>query len=100
MDPETLFGMALGLMPPWQIRRIEFSTETARLDISLDGSARGHLSLSGVWCCRSEGLRYRRGGLAASELLPVRVRPSCPSASRPVPWRLWDQNRGGPLGSP
>lgn len=36
MDPETLFGMALGLMPPWQIKRIEFSTETARLDIYLD----------------------------------------------------------------
>jgi transposase len=36
MDPETLFGLALGLTPPWQVRRIEFSTETARLDIYLD----------------------------------------------------------------
>jgi len=36
MDPETLFGMALGLTSPWQVRRIEFSTETARLDIYLD----------------------------------------------------------------
>ena len=36
MDPEALFGLALGLMPPWQVRRIEFSTETARLDIYLD----------------------------------------------------------------
>lgn len=36
MDTETLFGLALGLMPPWQVRRIEFSPETARLDIHLD----------------------------------------------------------------
>jgi hypothetical protein len=36
MDPEALFGMALGLTSPWQARRVEFSTETARLDIYLD----------------------------------------------------------------
>lgn len=36
MDPETLFGLALGLTPPWQVRRIELSMETARLDISRD----------------------------------------------------------------
>ena len=85
MDPEALFGMALGLMPPWQVRRIEFSTETARLDIYLDGSSRGHLSLPGVWGGGREGLRYRGGGLAASQLLPIRGLPACPSASRPVP---------------
>lgn len=38
MDPETLFGLALGVTPPWQVRRIEFSTEAARLDIYLDFS--------------------------------------------------------------
>jgi len=36
MDPEMLFDTALGLTSPWQVRRIEFSTETARLDIHLD----------------------------------------------------------------
>lgn len=36
MDPETLCGLALGQMPPWQVRRIAFSTETARLNLYLD----------------------------------------------------------------
>ena len=36
MDPETLFGLALGVMLPWQVRRFAFSTETARLDLFLD----------------------------------------------------------------
>ncbi len=36
MDPEALFGLALGLTPPWHVRRIEFSSETGRLDIYLD----------------------------------------------------------------
>ena len=39
MDPEVLIAPALGLMPPWQVRRIEFSTETARWDIYHYGSA-------------------------------------------------------------
>jgi len=36
MNPETLFGLALGITPPWQVQRIAFSMESARLDLYLD----------------------------------------------------------------
>lgn len=36
MDPEALFDLALGVTPPWQVRRIAFSSERARGDIYLD----------------------------------------------------------------
>lgn len=36
MQPEQLFGMALGITSPWEVREISFSQETKRLDISID----------------------------------------------------------------
>jgi len=45
MDPEALFGMVWGLTLPWQVRRVEFSTETARWGIHLDVPCAGRLCL-------------------------------------------------------
>lgn len=36
MTPESLFGTALGIVPPWQVEGIEFSKETKRLDIRIN----------------------------------------------------------------
>lgn len=35
MDPSTLFKLALGLTPPWEVGNIRFSPEEQRLDISI-----------------------------------------------------------------
>ncbi|MBF0612067.1 MAG: ISL3 family transposase, partial [Magnetococcales bacterium] len=35
MDPSTLFGLALGLTPPWEVWSINFSPEARRLDLSI-----------------------------------------------------------------
>lgn len=36
MHPEQLFGMALGIVSPWEVKEISFSPESKRLDISID----------------------------------------------------------------
>jgi transposase len=36
MDPETLFGLALGITPPWYVKKAELSIESGRLDLHLD----------------------------------------------------------------
>jgi transposase len=36
MNPESLFGIALGINPPWEVVGIEFSKEAKRLDIKID----------------------------------------------------------------
>lgn len=36
MNPESLFGTALGIVTPWQVDGIEFSKETKRLDIRIN----------------------------------------------------------------
>lgn len=35
MQPEMLFGIALGITPPW-VTEVAFSKETSRLDITID----------------------------------------------------------------
>ena len=40
MNSESLFAVALGITPPWQVEGIEFSTESKRLDIKI-GFQRG-----------------------------------------------------------
>jgi len=40
MNPESLFAVALGITPPWEVEGIEFSKETKRLDIAI-GFSRG-----------------------------------------------------------
>lgn len=40
MNPELLFGIALGITPPWEVEGIEFSKENKRLDIKI-GFQRG-----------------------------------------------------------
>jgi transposase len=35
MTPESLFGIALGIAPPWLVEGIEFSKESKRLDIKI-----------------------------------------------------------------
>lgn len=40
MNPESLFGIALGIAPPWEVEEIEFSKEAKRLDIKI-GFQRG-----------------------------------------------------------
>jgi transposase len=36
MQPEALFGMALGIVPPWEVTEVNFSKESNRLDITID----------------------------------------------------------------
>lgn len=36
MQPEALFGMALGITPPWEVTEITFSKESNRIDITID----------------------------------------------------------------
>lgn len=36
MNPESLFGVALGIVTPWQVEGVEFSKETKRLDIRIN----------------------------------------------------------------
>ena len=36
MQPESLFGMALGIVPPWEVTEVNFSKESNRLDITID----------------------------------------------------------------
>ena len=36
MQPEALFGMALGIIPPWEVTEVSFSKESNRLDITID----------------------------------------------------------------
>lgn len=36
MQPEQLFGMALGIVSPWEVKEITFSKESNRLDIYID----------------------------------------------------------------
>jgi transposase len=36
MQPEALFGMALGIVPPWEVTKVSFSKESNRLDITID----------------------------------------------------------------
>ena len=40
MNPESLFSIALGITPPWEVEGIEFSKEAKRLDIKI-GFQRG-----------------------------------------------------------
>ena len=35
MNPESLFGIALGIAPPWEVEDVEFSKEAKRLDIKI-----------------------------------------------------------------
>jgi transposase len=42
MNPESLFSVALGIAPPWEVEGIEFSKESKRLDIKI-GFQRGAL---------------------------------------------------------
>jgi transposase len=36
MQPEALFGMALGIVPPWEVTEVSFSQESKRLDLTID----------------------------------------------------------------
>jgi transposase len=36
MQPEALFGVALGIVPPWEVTEVSFSKESNRLDITID----------------------------------------------------------------
>ncbi len=36
MQPEALFGMALGIVHPWEVTKVNFSKESNRLDITID----------------------------------------------------------------
>lgn len=40
MNSESLFAVALGIVPPWQVERVDFSRENKRLDIKI-GFQRG-----------------------------------------------------------
>lgn len=64
MDTEALFGMALELTSPWRVRRVECSTETARLDIYLTFLAGPPFAVRRVvWRARRPTtLRRRPGG--------------------------------------
>jgi len=36
MQPEALFGLALGIVSPWEVTAVEFNKESSRLDIVID----------------------------------------------------------------
>jgi len=36
MQSETLFGLALGIAPPWEVTSVAFSKESSRIDIHID----------------------------------------------------------------
>ena len=36
MQPEALFGLALGIVSPWEVTAVEFNKESSRLDIIID----------------------------------------------------------------
>lgn len=36
MQPEMLFGLALGIVPPWEVTAVDFNKESSRLDITID----------------------------------------------------------------
>jgi transposase len=36
MNPEDLFGAALGIVPPWKVTSVDFNKESGRLDITID----------------------------------------------------------------
>jgi transposase len=36
MNPEDLFGVALGIVPPWEVTSVDFDKESGRLDITID----------------------------------------------------------------
>ena len=36
MNPEDLFGVALGIVPPWKVTSVDFNKESSRLDITID----------------------------------------------------------------
>ena len=36
MNPEDLFGVALGIVPPWKVTSVDFTKEAGRLDITID----------------------------------------------------------------
>lgn len=36
MQPEALFGLALGIVPPWEVTAVDFKKESSRLDITID----------------------------------------------------------------
>lgn len=36
MNPEDLFGVALGIVPPWKVVSVDFNKESSRLDITID----------------------------------------------------------------
>jgi hypothetical protein len=40
MNPESLFAVALGITPPWEVEGIEFSKESKLIDIKI-GFSRG-----------------------------------------------------------
>lgn len=40
MNPESLFAVALGITPPWEVEGVDFLKESKRLDIKI-GFRRG-----------------------------------------------------------
>jgi len=38
LDSESLFAVALGIIPPWEVKGVEFSKDNKRLDIKIQTS--------------------------------------------------------------
>lgn len=58
MQPEQLFGMALGIVSPWEVKEITFSKESNRLDIYIDfqKGAQFPCPVCGALCVPGTGL--------------------------------------------
>lgn len=54
MKPESLFGLALGITPPWYVKAAEFSVEEGRLDLYLDFERGAHFPCPS---CGAEGAK-------------------------------------------
>lgn len=54
MEPETLFGLALGIAPPWYVKAAEFSKDSGQLDLYLDFQRGAHFHCPS---CGAEGAK-------------------------------------------
>lgn len=54
MEPESLFGLALGITPPWYVKAAEFSIDSGQLDLYLDFQRGAHFPCPS---CGAEGAK-------------------------------------------
>ena len=84
MDPELLFGAALGITSPWKVEEVEFSKEAKRLDIKISFE-RGATFACPVCGTVSPAHLHKRKNMETSQFLLVRsvLNGSCATSEVP-----------------